>query len=439
MKVVVQGLWHLGLVTAACMSEAGYEVVGIDDDPLVVSELRNGKPSISEPGLTELICKSTVTGKLQFTTNYRDALEGSLVLWVAFDTPVNDSDEADCDFVHSRVIELMPFITKGTLIIISSQLPVGSVARLEDYALKFWPQKELIFACIPENLRLGQALKVFKEPDRLIAGVRSNETKNIIQALMSPFDMKIEWMSIESAEMTKHSINAFLAASITFANEIALICEKVGADAIEVARGLKTESRIGPAAYLSPGAPYAGGTLARDIKFLSDIGLEKKISIPVLSSVQKSNDEHKKWIQNKLRELFPEFKKLTVALWGLTYKPGTDTLRRSLSVELCEWLTSSGVDVRVFDPVINNLPQDLIDMHVVNCQDALDAVKSSNVLVIGTNWPQFIQDASFLKSTQTRDLIVIDATGFLREVLIDASIKYISVGHLQLRKLRNDE
>jgi UDPglucose 6-dehydrogenase len=325
------------------------------------------------------------------------------------------------------------------LIIISSQLPVGSVAGLEDYALNFWPDKELIFACIPENLRLGQALKVFKEPDRLIAGVRSNETKNIIQALMSPFDMKIEWMSIESAEMTKHSINAFLAASITFANEIALICEKVGADAIEVARGLKTESRIGPAAYLSPGAPYAGGTLARDIKFLSDIGLEKKISIPVLSSVQKSNDEHKKWIQNKLRELFPEFKKLTVALWGLTYKPGTDTLRRSLSVELCEWLTSSGVDVRVFDPVINNLPQDLIDMHVVNCQDALDAVKSSNVLVIGTNWPQFIQDASFLKSTQTRDLIVIDATGFLREVLIDASIKYISVGHLQLRKLRNDE
>src|SRR3990167_1300173 len=204
-------------------------------------------------------------------------------------------------------------------------MPVGSIRRLESIAQKLCPTKSIGFAYSPENLRLGKALDVFLKPDRIVVGVRSSQDKERIDRLLRPITDRIEWVSVESAEMTKHAINAFLAISVVFANEIASICELVGADAKEVEKGLKSEARIGPKAYLAPGGAFAGGTLARDVSFLTHIGATNERPTPLLSAVLTSNDVHRLWVRRTLERLLGALDGRCIAVWGLTYKPGTDT------------------------------------------------------------------------------------------------------------------
>jgi UDPglucose 6-dehydrogenase len=237
---------------------------------------------------------------------------------------------------------LFPHLRDGAVMLVSSQLPVGTTQRLESMFAETAGGRRAGFAYSPENLRLGKAIDVFAHPDRVVAGVRSEADRATIAELLRPFTDRIEWMSVESAEMTKHALNAFLATSVTFINEIAALCEQVGADASEVERGLKSEARIGPKAYLSPGGAFAGGTLARDVMFLSELGRQKGIATHLLSSVKTSNDAHRQWAQRRLAQLLDGVSGRTVAVWGLTYKPGTDTLRRSSAIELCKWLGSQG-------------------------------------------------------------------------------------------------
>jgi UDPglucose 6-dehydrogenase len=234
-------------------------------------------------------------------------------------------------------------------------------------------------------------------------------------------------MSVESAEMTKHAINAFLATSVTFANEIASICELVGADAKEVERGLKTDARIGTKAYVSPGGPFAGGTLARDIAFLRIESEAHHLLTPLLSAVRPSNDEHKNWVRRKLLQQFDTLSGVSVGIWGLTYKTGTDTLRRSLAVELCDWLLEQGAKVSIFDPTVKQLPGRWTGK-VRHCLTALDAVAQTQALVIGTDWPEFKPLASELASMAQSGLVVVDANRHLSVKLLDPSINYLAVG-----------
>jgi UDPglucose 6-dehydrogenase len=226
-------------------------------------------------------------------------------------------------------------------------------------------------------------------------------------------------MSVESAEMTKHAINAFLAISVTFINEIAALCEQVGADATEVERGLKTEARIGPKAYVSPGAAFAGGTLARDIVFLSGLGQTKGVATHLLSSVKASNDAHRHWAERRLAQ---------VAIWGLTYKPGTDTLRRSSAVELCQWLASQGADVRAHDPAVKSLPAELAaQVHLAD--SALSAVEGASALIVATPWPEYREVVAGDVAARMAGRLVLDANRFLGKTLgACASIEYLSVG-----------
>jgi UDPglucose 6-dehydrogenase len=210
------------------------------------------------------------------------------------------------------------------VVLVSSQLPVGSVRRLEQAWAPVAGGRRVTFACSPENLRLGKAIEVFTKPDRVIAGVRDEWTKSRIAALFAPITDRIEWMSVESAEMTKHAINAFLATSVTFINELATLCESVGADAKQVERGLKTEQRIGPGAYLSPGGAIGGGTLARDVMFLRGIGESAHRKTPLLDGLVASNATHREWARRRLITEIGSLDGATVAVWGLTYKPGTD-------------------------------------------------------------------------------------------------------------------
>ena len=388
MKICVQGLWHLGSVTAACLSSVGHEVVGLDRDEQVILGLTSGRPPILEPGLEGMIRRGLDSGLLRFASRPEEVPGDIELLWITYDTPVNEDDVADIDFVIAQAESVLPFLPADLTVLVSSQMPVGSIRRMEAIAARLCPEKRLSFAYSPENLRLGKALDVFMKPDRIVVGTRLERDRDRIGQMLAAITDRIEWMSVESAEMTKHAINAFMAASIAFANEIAVVCETVGADAKEVERGLKSEQRIGPRAPLAPGGAFAGGTLARDIEFLKAVSRENRLSIPLVEAVRTSNDQHKHWARRKLKALLPNLDGVVVVVWGLTYKPGTDTLRRSLAVEICNWLIEQGAKVRVHDPVVGNLPDDW-GGRVRRFEEPLAALEGAQVLLIGTEWPQY--------------------------------------------------
>jgi UDPglucose 6-dehydrogenase len=425
MKVCVLGLWHLGPVTAAGLAEVGHQVTGVDFDAATVAGLRAGVAPVSEPGLGELIERGLSSGRLRFAARL-DELEDFDVLWVTYDTPVDDDDNADTDFVIAQIERVLPEMNADRVLLISSQLPVGSIRRLEQAAASQGAPARV--ACCPENLRLGSAVRDFLHPDRLIVGVRCEADRQCLSGLLDPLARSIEWMSVESAEMTKHAINAFLATSIAFANEIAGICESVGADAADVERGLKSERRIGPGAYLSPGGAFSGGTLARDVALLGRTSLEHEIATPLLSAVLPSNDLHKHWARRKLRNHCADLSRTTVAVWGLTYKPGTDTLRRSLAVELCDWLVNEGAAVRVHDPMAKDLPQRWAGI-VTRLPDPLEAAAGADALVIATAWPEYRSVSADQLSARSGELLVLDANRSVPQLAAQPQrLKYFTVG-----------
>lgn len=427
MKIGVQGLWHLGSVTAAGLASMGHEVTGLDFDAATVAGLLIGKAPIFEPGLDAVLQSGLAAGRLQFI-NSAEALPTDIeLMWITYDTPVDTDDVADVEFVISQVKSSLLQLPVGATVLVSSQLPVGSVQRLERMAAELCADKGLGFAYSPENLRLGKALDVFLKPDRVVVGTRSERDRNRIAAALQPIDAHVEWMSVESAEMTKHAINAFLATSVVFANEIATLCERVGADAKEVERGLKSEQRIGPKAYLSPGGAFAGGTLARDIEFLKTIGHREHLRIPMLESVRVSNDFHKGWVRHKLTKLFPLLEDVAVAVWGLTYKPGTNTLRRSLSVELCDWMLEQGAQLTVHDPSEPALPSRW-QGRVSHAATALKALIGAKVLIVGTEWPVYKEVLSLHAAEAAPGLVVLDANRFLAPWPQNPALQYLAVG-----------
>jgi UDPglucose 6-dehydrogenase len=427
MKVCVLGLWHLGTVTAGCLTLGGHRVTGLDFDETVITNLKNGKPPLFEPGLEDLVKKGLASGVLDFSTNPAEAVRDAQVIWVTYDTPVDNEDNADVEYVVERVTRLFPHLVAGQEVLISSQLPVGTSRRLETMFAQIRSNVDVSFSYSPENLRLGKAISVFTQPDRVVIGIRSEKSRKVLTELLAPFTDHIEWMSVESAEMTKHALNAFLATSVTFINEIAAICEQVGADAKEVERGLKSESRIGPKAYLGPGGAFAGGTLARDIAFLTKLGQQNDLPIHLVPSVRASNDAHKNWPRRRLAQLLGELKGKTIAVWGLTYKPGTDTLRRSSAIELCQWLLEQDAQVQAHDPAVKNLPAQYSAIHL--CASPLEAAQDAQALVIATEWPDYRTVSMPETLSLMRSPILLDANRFLASSLegLPEAI-YVTVG-----------
>lgn len=425
MKIGVVGLWHLGSVTAVCLAEAGYEIVAFDRNKDCISAFKEGIPPIFENGLVDLLKKHT-NKKLFFTVDPSD-LSDCDIIWVTYDTPVDDNDKADTQFVEDEIEVIFPYIKEGAIVLISSQMPVCSIAKLKSkYNSSF--QKNVSFCCSPENLRLGKAIEIFSKADRIICGINSDHDKRILEPVFEKFSENIVWMSVESAEMTKHAINAFLATSVVFINELAVLCEQVGADASEVEMGLKTESRIGPKAYLKPGSSFAGGTLARDINFLVEKGNEHQLPSFLFRSIKQSNDYHKSWMKNKLIEIFHDLKDKNFAILGLTYKPGTNTLRRSSSVELCVWLTQQGAHVAAYDPVIDVLPDELGKQF--HCTGDLEAaLNGADALIICTEWPEFRKIKLLtIKSLLKKPVVVVDPNNFLDNLSNEAGILHVNIG-----------
>lgn len=427
MNVCVFGLWHLGCVTAACLSEH-FNAIGVDSDSRTVGTLQAGEPPVFEPGLTDLIRTGIRSGRLRFTCDLGQAVRESNIVWVTFDTPVNDEDEADCAYVEEQIALLFPHLRPGTMVLISSQLPVGSTFRIESSYRENFPGGDVRFAYSPENLRLGKALNVFRSPDRIVVGVRTSEDRQYLIPLLTPFCENLVWMSIESAEMTKHAINAFLADSVVFANEVASLCEEVGADAQEVEQGLKTDERIGPRAYLRAGGAFAGGTLARDVSFLTMRARETGLPVPLLQSIRESNDLHKNWPRRKLASLLKRMPGSVVAVLGLTYKPGTDTLRRSSAIELCRWLAERQVTVRAFDPAVRKLPEELTGV-ITLCDTALEALVGTDAVVLATECPEFRELSAVDLIERMKTPTLLDVNRFLEKTIGTASgVHYITIG-----------
>ncbi len=427
MKVAVTGLWHLGSVTAACLAAAGHDVMGYDPDAAVINQLQQSEAPVYEPGLNALLAQGKQAGKLQFSADV-GSVGLAEVVWVTFDTPVDNDDIADIEFVVNAVASLFPVLQNRTLIIVSSQLPVGSVRRMQALCQEQYPDKYITFACSPENLRLGKAIEVFSKPDRVIVGLQTETDKDRIQVLLKPFTQHIVWMSLESAEMTKHALNSFLATSVVFINEIATLCEQVGADAREVELGLKSEDRIGPKAYLRPGNAIAGGTLARDVNYLIQMSEQKKVKTPLFSALLASNHEHKQWSCRRMLQVLQELKNKTIAILGLTYKVGTDTLRRSAAVEISHWLTHQGAKVVAYDPVIRTLPSELATC--IQLKTSLNEVlQDVDAVFVATEWPEFSALSIETLLANMKQPCVFDASGFLAKILgNDERVRYFSVG-----------
>jgi UDPglucose 6-dehydrogenase len=428
MKLVVFGLWHLGSVTAACTAAAGVPTIAIDLNGERIARLGNGEPPLFELGLSELIRSALASGALSFSPDVRAVSEADVV-WVCHDTPVDEDDRADVDAVRREVQGLFPHLKDGAVVIVSAQLPAGSIAALERAFEAVANGRTVSFACSPENLRLGNAIEVFQHPGRIIVGVRDERARAALDPLLRKFCDNLIWMSVESAEMVKHGLNSFLAMSVTFANEIATLCERVGADASEVEQGLKSDPRIGPGAYIRPGPAFAGGTLARDVQFLRSLAQEHGVAIPVIDGVLESNRAHGAWAYGQIKRALQPLSDRTVAILGLAYKPGTSALRRSPSVELIQALLKDGVRVQAFDPHVSNLPDALRSVRL--CPDARAAASGADALVVGNESPEFRGLSADDIANAMKGRIVIDAGRFLGPTLAaDNRLSLISVGRV---------
>jgi UDPglucose 6-dehydrogenase len=351
-------------------------------------------------------------------------LRGAEVVVLTFDSPVDDRDEADVVWVTRQIDAVIEAVAPGAIVLVSAQVPVGFTRSLESR----WSGRGLRFAYSPENLRLGRALESFEAQERVVVGVRDESVQGPLASLFGPYARRVEWMSVESAEMTKHALNAFLATSVSFINEIARLCEAVGADAKDVERGLKSEPRIGPRAYLGPGAPFAGGTLARDVRFLMALGRGSGLATPLFAGVMESNDVHARWIQDAVGRLLAGLVGPVVAVLGLTYTPGTNTLRRSAALELCQWLLARGVVVRAQDPAIRVLPNPW-GRRVHLCEDVREALRGADLAIVATPWPDYRDLAPGDFVAAMRRPVVVDQSWLLGAVLgADTRIHYVAPG-----------
>ena len=426
MRIVVQGLGHLGLVTACCLAAAGVQVMGLDLDAGLVDHLRRGELPLYEPGLQESLARGLAAGRLSFSADPSLVAEAGLV-WVAIDTPLDDDDRADPAFVENQIDAILPHLSDGGIVVISAQLPVGSTRRIAKRFRAMPGERRVSFSYSPENLRLGTAIAAFTHADRIVVGTEDRKSLPALDDLLGRFSDRIIWMSLESAEMVKHALNAFLATSVTFINEIACIAEKTGAQASDIEEALRSEPRIGRRAYVKPGAAFAGGTLARDVMVLTGLADQHSLATPLLGSIMPSNAAHQLWPMRRLAERFADrFDGRTVAILGLSYKPDSDSLRRSASIDLCRALTRLGAGVQAYDPAVTSLPPDLL---ATLCPTIDTALTAADAAVLATDWPAFKAVPAQTYRAHMRTALVLDQGGFLAaELEGQAGLDYVTLG-----------
>jgi len=429
-KICTIGTWHLGSVTSACLASLGYRVLGVDNDESRVADLNRAVPPLFEPGLSELVADNLSAGRLQYTTDMEAAVQDASYVMLTFDTPIDERDQVDLREIFAACERFAPYLAGGAVLVVSSQVPVGTCQELAALVRKRNPQVSSGVACLPENLRLGQAIERFLHPDMLVIGADSADTAEKVERLLGPIAAPKVNTSLRTAEMIKHAINAYLATAISFINEIANLCERVEADAIQVSQALRLDQRIGPRAPLRPGLGFAGGTLGRDLRALLKLADQHNYDGLLLNSVMAVNERQNAVVLQKLREAHGSFEGLQVGVLGITYKAGTSATRRSAAVEIAASLIAQGARVKAFDPkaVAEELPSGLT---LELARDPAEAAAGCDALLILTDWPEF-QDLDYgALLPSMRQPVLLDPNNLLnQDRMTEIGFRYWGMGRV---------
>jgi UDPglucose 6-dehydrogenase len=426
--ICVAGLWHQASVVSACLADMGHQVCGVGDDKEAVASLNAAKPLVYEPELDEIIQRNLQAGRLKYTTDYGEALSGVEFAYVAIDTPVGPNDESDLSSIFDAARNIGRFASERFVLIISAQVPVGTCERVAAVVHEENPAVVFDVAYVPEFLRLGIAVDTFRNADRFVVGADDPDVTERIAALYRPLDRPIVVTNLRTAEMGKHASNSFLSTSISFINEIANLCDEVGANALQVARIMKLDRRIGKYAFLSPGLGFAGGTLGRDIRALQKLGRQHGCDTPMMDAVMAVNEARAGLVRQRLQRVYGELGGLQVGVLGLTYKPGTSTLRRSIAIEIIRDLVAQGISIRAFDPLarldeVAELPP------FEFCPDPYAAAQGSDALVLVTEWEDIRSlDLGKLRDTMQRPVFIDTRNVFTPDEMARQGFIYSGVG-----------
>ena len=419
------GLWHLGCSLAAAWSQLGKKIIGFDYNTERINGLQRGIPPIFEPLLKETIQKSIDTQSLTFSSDITSLAQCDFI-FIAHDTPVKDDDTCDLTILEKSIRDLSEIIDNNSIVIVSSQTPVGYCTKLRTILREKNATVELAYS--PENLQLGKSIECYLNPGRIILGTSDKKTEKTCIDLFQDITDNILPMAIESAEMVKHGINSFLSTSIVFSNHLADICEQTNADINDVVNGIKSDLRIGPKAYLSPGIGFSGGTLGRDLKVLSSTNAKHGGLASLFDTIYAYNTKRKYGIIDKVVKILGNVENKTIGILGLTYKPGTSTVRRSIPLEIAEILHNKKAIVKAYDPKADLSELSYKPKFIIS-DNIKDVSKNANLLLLLTEWPQFKEyDWAKIINTMSGN-IFFDAKNVLSQIKMEKiGFKYFSVG-----------
>ncbi len=442
MKIAIVGTGYVGLVSGTCFAEMGIDVTCVDVNAQKIEALKQGIIPIYEPGLEDMVLRNQKTNRLHFTTSLTDVLDEVEVVFCAVGTPPDEDGSADLRYVLEVARTVGKYMNNYVLLVTKSTVPVGTAKKV-----KAAVQEELVkrsvdipfdVASNPEFLKEGDAISDFMSPDRVVVGVESERAKELMTKLYRPFllnNFRVIFMDIPSAEMTKYAANAMLATRISFMNDIANLCERVGADVNMVRKGIGSDARIGNK-FLYPGIGYGGSCFPKDVKALVHTGKENGCTMRVLEAVEEVNAAQKEVLFHKLQGHFGEtLGDKTIALWGLSFKPNTDDMREATSLVLIRLLTEAGCKLRVFDPIAMNEAKRILgnmaisEEQVFFAQDVYDAALDADAVLLVTEWKEFRMPAwAAIRKTMRGNLILDGRNIYDKNELIAQGFIYQGIG-----------
>ena len=436
MNVAVVGTGYVGLVSGACFAEMGVHVSCVDIDIQKIESLKNGEIPIYEPGLDELVKRNVNEGRLNFTTSLAEVIDDVELVFSAVGTPPDEDGSADLKYVLNVAREFGQNIKRYTVLVTKSTVPVGTAQKvkavIEEELAKRGEDIPFDVASNPEFLKEGAAIKDCMSPDRVVVGVESERAKSLMMRLYRPFmlnNFRVIFTDIPSAEMIKYAANSMLATRISFMNDIANLCEIVGADVEMVRRGIGADTRIGRK-FLFPGCGYGGSCFPKDVKALIKTAEKKGYSMKVLKAVEEVNENQKKVVFEKLKKYSEgNLEGKTIAIWGLSFKPETDDMREATSLVTIDLLLKAGCRVRVFDPVAMDECKRRIGDSVEYCKDMYDAVLDADAMLLLTEWKQFrLPSWGVMKKTMNHALVIDGRNIYDAEELAEYGFEYHCIG-----------
>ncbi len=431
MKIAVIGTGYVGLVTGTCFAETGNDVTCVDIDQSKVDRLNGGEITIYEPGLEKLFLRNVKEGRLHFTSDLKSGIEGAKILFLALPTPPGEDGSADLKYILGVANDLGGLIKDYVVVVDKSTVPVGTAEKVYD-AISKYSSVEFDVVSNPEFLREGVAVEDFMKPDRVVIGTSSERAKKLMNELYAPFVRSgnpLIFMDIRSAELTKYAANSFLATKISFMNEIAQLCEKLGADVDMVRLGIGSDARIGKR-FLFPGIGYGGSCFPKDVQALVKSAKETAYDFKILNAVMDVNEIQKKYLVPKIKKYYNgNLKGKHFALWGLAFKPNTDDIREAPSLYLIESLINEGATVSVFDPEAMKNVKQLLGDTILYAANQYDALLGADALIIATEWNEF-RTPDFSKITSSlKEKVIFDGRNlFDLNTMIDLKYHYESVG-----------